>query len=68
MFVLILQFMVELTRALLVDALSGRIGSQVGELWRVRRIKRSGAAIRHIHRLNRERLLNRLLTEIQDQL
>ena len=58
----ILQFVVELIRALLVDELSRR----------VRLIGRGPADIRHIlmgvHRRNRARLFNRLQTDLEADL
>ena len=57
----LLQFAVELLRALLIDELSRR----------VRGISRHSAdmprTIAGIHRRNRNRLLNRLFTELQEQ-
>jgi len=58
----LLQFVVELMRALLVDELSRR----------VRSIARGPANIGHtlmgVHLRNRARLLNRLLTDLKDDL
>lgn len=63
MLAVLLQFMVELIRALLVDELSCRCRWQVGRFWSVRRIRSRQTLIRGIHRRNRDRLLHRLLTE-----
>jgi hypothetical protein len=60
---LLIQFIIELARALLVDALSGHIRSRVGGFWRVRMTGGTHAAIRHVHSRNRKRLLHRLRTE-----
>jgi len=61
---LLFQFLLELARALLVDELSQRVRSKLGR-------PRSGGdcrrAIFGVHRRNRERLLNRLLTEIEKE-
>jgi hypothetical protein len=67
-FDVLLQFLIELVRALLVDELSGRVRG------RVRR-----AAVRHgspnirrailgVHHQNRQRLLNRLITDLERDL
>ena len=60
---LLLQFALELIRALLVDELSERVRGKLA-----RRIRGHGirGAVLRIHRGNRNRLLNRLLTEIGD--
>jgi len=63
MLAVLLQFVVELIRALLVDELSCRFRVQVGKFWSVRRIRSTQTLIRGIHRRNRDRLLHRLLTE-----
>ena len=63
MLAVLLQFMVELIRALLVDELSCRFRGQVGKFWSGRRIRGTQVLIRGIHRRNRDRLLHRLLTE-----
>jgi hypothetical protein len=61
---LLFQFAVEFVRALLVDELSDRVRRRASR-WFVRR---TGSGCRkfilHVHRRNRDRLLNRLLTEI----
>jgi hypothetical protein len=59
---LLVQFVIELIRALLVDAASGRIRTQVGGFRRVGRIRGTHAAILHVHARNRDRLLHRLNT------
>ena len=63
MFDLLLQFAIELARALLVDVLSGRIRGQVRGFCRGRRGRSTGAIIRVLQRQNRERLFHRLHTE-----
>jgi hypothetical protein len=60
---MLLEFMVELIRALLVDELSCRFRGQVSKFWSVRRIRSTQTLIREIHWRNRDRLLHRLLTE-----
>lgn len=63
---LLIQFILELARALLIDALSGHVRKRVNR-WVARRGVRSiGGAVLSVHRRNRERLLNRLLTEIEE--
>ena len=62
MLAVLLQFMVELMRALLVDELSCRFRGQVRKFWSVRRIRNTQVLIRGIHRRNSDRLLHRLLT------
>jgi hypothetical protein len=58
----LLQFVVELMRALLVDELSRRVRSMA------RRPADIGHTLMGVHRRNRERLLNRLLTDLKDDL
>jgi hypothetical protein len=62
---LLLQLILELARALLVDELSERVRSKLSRQRGVRYLSR---AIFNVHRRNRERLLNRLLTEIGNEL
>lgn len=57
---LILQFLLELVRALLVDELSGRVRRSLARCL-VGRVSKDFRL--HVHLRNRERLLNRLLTE-----
>ena len=65
---LLLQFVLELFRALLVDELSGHVRRGMTR-WVA---KRNGCGLRGavlgVHRRNRDRLLHRLLTEITDDL
>ena len=67
-FDVLLQFLLEIVRALLVDELSARVRE------RIRRVaaKRGSPNIRHailgVHHRNRERLLNRLITEAEHDL
>ena len=68
MFDLLLQSVIELARALLIDALSGRIRARLSGSWRARKIRGKESAIRHIQRRNRERLLHRLLTDESSEL
>ena len=60
---LFIQFAVELVRSTLIDALSEPIRGRVSAFRRFRRVRGTGAAIRHVHYRNRERLLHRLRTE-----
>jgi len=57
----IFQFALELVRALIVDALSGRVRLHIARLARFRAPGYRGTLLR-IHRRNRDRLLNRLYT------
>ncbi len=60
MLVLLLQFILELARALLIDELSSRVRGRV-DLWRDR--KSTHRIVRSIQRRNRARLLHRLRTQ-----
>ena len=63
---LFLQFTLELARALLVDELSGHVRRRVNH-WLVKRGAGScQSAVLGVHRRNRQRLLNRLLTEMAE--
>ena len=65
---LLVQFTLELVRALLVDELSGRVRKNITE-WLVARGTRSyRRTLLDVHRRNRGRLLNRLLTEIREDM
>jgi len=64
---LLLQFLLELARALLVDELSGRVRRRI-KSWLEKRGGGTGNAVCTLQRRNRERLLNKLLTEIEDDL
>jgi hypothetical protein len=65
---LLVEFMVELLRALLVDELSGRVRKRI----RRSSTERGGYNIRRallgVHHRNRDRLLHRLRTEEEQQL
>jgi hypothetical protein len=65
MFDLVIQFAVEVIRALLVDELSSRVRDK----WIAGRKDHStGRAVRRVHQRNRKRLLNKLVTEGEDEL
>jgi len=65
---LLLQFIVELIRALLVDELSGHVRRGVNR-WRASRETQSSIGLFwRVNRRNRDRLLNKLLTELEDEL
>jgi hypothetical protein len=67
-FDVLLQFLLELVRALLVDELSGHVRvriRQVAAKCGSRDIRR---AILGVHRRNRNRLINKLITELEDDL
>jgi hypothetical protein len=65
---LFLQFALELIRALLVDELSGHVRRRVARWLPGRGAGCRKRAILSMHRRNRERLLNRLLTGVEDDL
>ena len=62
------QLVIDLLRALLVDELSGRVRRRLARWLGWRGARDSRRAILRIHRRNRERLLHRLFTEIEDEL
>lgn len=68
MFELVLQLVIELFRALFVDALSGQIRVWAGVFSRGPKMRGTPAVFRHVHRRNRDRLLHRLHTERQQDL
>jgi hypothetical protein len=63
MLALLIEFLVELLRAFLVDELSGHIRRRVRRSWLVRRSRRTPNILWRVHCRNRDRLLHRLLTE-----
>ena len=65
---LLIQFALELVRALLVDALSGHVRRNVTRWFVSRGVRNCRQAVMDVHRRNRGRLLNRLLTEIEDDM
>jgi hypothetical protein len=64
---LIVQFILELFRALLVDALSGHVRRRLMRMFIARNTNCRGVLL-GVHRRTRERLLHRLLTEIEQDL
>lgn len=62
---LILQFAVDVVRALLVDELSGRVRNRLARYRGGRTAEGSGSVVLRAHRRNRDRLLHRLRTEIE---
>jgi hypothetical protein len=63
----LLQFLLELVRALLVDELSGRVRKRVGRLLG-RRIPRGlRGVLLHVHKQNRDRLLHKVYTEAAEE-
>ena len=62
------QFVLELVRALLVDELSGHVRGRFRRLLAKRAAQGLRGAVSAIHRRNRQRLLHRLLTEIEEEL
>ena len=64
---LLLQYVLDLTRALLVDELSGRVRKRMRR-WAARRGVRHSGVAWGAHLRNRDRLLNRLLTELEGDL
>ncbi len=67
-FDLLIQFAAELTRAMAIDAVSGNIRDRVSAFRRVRGIRSTQELVRHIHRRNRDRLLHRLHTELNQDM
>ena len=64
----IFQFLLELIRALLVEELSDRVRGGVQLFVAKRYSPTIQRAILGVHRRNRERLLNRLITGLRDEL
>ncbi len=64
---LILQFVEEVARAFLVEELSGHVHRRIRR-WIVIRGRAGRELGVEVHHRNLERLLNRLLTELQDEL
>jgi len=63
---LFLQFILELLRALLVDELSGHVRSRIARWCRARGADNGSRAILGVHRRNRDRLLHKLRTELEE--
>lgn len=64
---LLVQLAQELIRELIVDELTGHVRSKIGGYLNRRRRGISRRAVLRMHRRNRDRLLNRLLTEIEEK-
>jgi len=62
---ILVQFILELIRALLIEVLSGHVRRGLAS-WLSPRRESCHRAIVRVHRSNRERLFNRLLTEEPD--
>jgi hypothetical protein len=60
---LLIQFAADLARAIMVDALSGRIRGRVSAFRRFRKIHGATDVVSKVHWRNRDRLLHRLRTE-----
>jgi hypothetical protein len=60
---LLVQFIVELLRSLLIEALSNGVRDRTRQLRSVRSRRGVHRAVFVVHRRNRERLFNKLLTE-----
>jgi hypothetical protein len=63
-----LQFILELFRALLVDGLSGHVRRRFAGWFRARGADNGSRAILGVHRRNRDRLLHKLRTELEEDL
>jgi hypothetical protein len=63
-----LQFILELFRALLVDGLSGHVRRRIARWFRARGADNGRAALLGAHRRNRDRLLHKLRTEMEEDL
>lgn len=59
----VIEFVLELMRALLIDEPSGHVRGGLAKLFARRRTNDSRRAIMSVHHNNRKRLLHRLLTE-----
>ncbi len=65
---LFLQFVQELARAILVDELSGRVRRHLTRWFGSQDATDCRRAVLGVHRRNRDRLLHRLITEIDQDL
>ena len=65
---LILQFILELFRALLVDALSGHVRRRWAGWFAARDADNGRRSVLEVHRRNRDRLLHKLRTEPEEDL
>lgn len=65
---LFVQFILELLRALLVDELSGHVRRCFAGWFRARDADQGSRAILGVHRRNRDRLLHKLRTEMEEGL
>ena len=63
-----LQFILELFRALLVDGLSDHVRRRFAGWFRARGVGDVNLAILGVHRRNRDRLLHKLRTELEEDL
>jgi len=63
---IVAQFMQELIRALLIDALSSRVRRRARILLVGRAESSTRRALRRVHQHNRKRILNRLATEADE--
>jgi hypothetical protein len=64
----LVEFMVELVRALFVDELSGHVRGRMRRLLAKRGASDVRRVILGVHSRNRKRLLNKLLTEVAQDL
>ena len=62
------QFVLELVRALLIEEMSSRVRRPLVRLLARHRSRRRGRAFLTVHRRNRDRLMHRLFTEMEDEL
>lgn len=62
------QFVLELIRSLLVEEVSGRVRRPLAQSLDRRGAPSCRRAVLNVHRRNRDRLLHRLLTEMEEDL
>ena len=63
---LLIQFVLELLRALLIEELSGRVRKRLARLSVTTRIRNGRQAFWVVHRRNRDRLMHKMLTELEE--
>ena len=68
MFDLLIQFVFELLRALLIDELSGHVRRKLARWSGTGRIRNGHQAFWVVHRRNRDRLMHKMLTELEEDL
>ena len=64
---LLIQFVLELLRALLIDELSGHVRRRLARWSGTGRIRSGRQAFWVVHRRNRDRLMHKMLTELEEE-